>query len=71
MENEKKEFCPYCGFKLDKDYEFCPKCGKRLRSKTAGMNRLMMNPYAEGMKRYKHGETEPSLWERFLAIFKR
>lgn len=66
MENEPKAFCPYCGFKLDKDYEICPNCGKRLKSETSGMNRLMMNPYAEGMKRYKKESAKPSWWERLF-----
>ncbi len=24
-----KNYCPYCGTRLEEDFEFCPKCGKR------------------------------------------
>lgn len=27
---KKKDFCPYCGERVDEDFDFCPKCGKKL-----------------------------------------
>ena len=29
-EKDDKNFCPYCGCKLQDDYEYCPSCGKEL-----------------------------------------
>lgn len=27
---KKKDFCLYCGERVDGDFDFCPKCGKKL-----------------------------------------
>lgn len=32
-EKDDKNFCPYCGCKLQDDYEYCPSCGKELPNK--------------------------------------
>ena len=28
--SDRKQFCPYCGHKLQDSYEYCPHCGKKL-----------------------------------------
>ncbi len=28
--SDKREFCPYCGKKMDGDYPYCPYCGREL-----------------------------------------
>ncbi|WP_283678931.1 zinc ribbon domain-containing protein [Lentilactobacillus sp. Marseille-Q4993] len=63
---EDMKFCPYCGYKLETKVDVCPNCGKQLTPKTNSMNRLMWNPYAEGMKRYQDGKPKKSWWQRWM-----
>ncbi|HWT27145.1 MAG TPA: zinc ribbon domain-containing protein [Mobilitalea sp.] len=30
QETSDNNYCPHCGYRIEKDFEYCPKCGERL-----------------------------------------